>query len=233
MPVTIPPPRVPPCPSADIDAGVIEEARRRQRRRRRRAAATALVVLLAGGAYIAGGGSGGVRSGGRDTSGGSWSSGSVGNGINVTYPRGWHLFAPPVTSLVYPYDRMLLTSYPAATGGDCSPTRAENALPSNGVLIYLFEYSAASGSPVGRPPGSAFPPESAAFKLRSSNFGHYDCWTVPSYLMRFSAAGRLFQVQLALGAGATPSRRAEALRALRSLRARALGRQGDERPSPH
>jgi hypothetical protein len=122
-----------PPPTREMpDAGVIDDARKRQRRRRGRAAAITLAALLAGVAAIVGGGSGGGRGSSLPSAGGAWSSAGVGHGISVSYPSGWHVFGPPLTSLSYPYDRMLLTSYPAATGGDCSPTRAEQALPLHG-----------------------------------------------------------------------------------------------------
>jgi hypothetical protein len=44
---------------------------------------------------------------------------------------------------------------------------------------------------------------------------------VPGYLMRFTAAGRLFQVQVAFGAHASSRSRAQALRILRDIRVRA------------
>jgi hypothetical protein len=160
------------------------------------------------------------------------SSSSLGNGLSVSYPHGWHLFAPPITSLSYPYDRMLITSYPAVTGGDCGPTRAESALPSNGALIYLLEYSGASDSVLEHPMDMAFPAQSTGFRLRRGDLADYECWTVPSYLMRFSAAGRLFQVHLAFGASATANRRAQALRILSSLRVRALAQSISRRAVP-
>jgi hypothetical protein len=153
---------------------------------------------------------------------GPWSSAGIGSGISVSYPRGWHLFKPPLTSLTYPYDRMLLTSYPAAIGGACSPTRAEKALPASGVLIYLFEYSASSGSVFGQPNGTDFPPQSAGFTLERRDLANYECWAVPGYLMRFTAASRRFQAHIAFGAAATASVRAQALLVLRRLRIRGL-----------
>jgi hypothetical protein len=149
----------------------------------------------------------------------SWSSASIGHGISASYPRGWHLFEPPITSLSYPYDRMLLTSYPARTGGDCSPTRAERALPSNGVLVYLIEYSASPGAVLSGPPiGASFPAQSAGLTLKRRDLARYECWTVPGYMLRFSAAGRLFQAHIAFGARATATSRSQALAILSRLR---------------
>src|SRR6202035_2047753 len=137
---------------------------------------------------------------------------SLPHGISVNYPATWHLFPPPDTSLSYPFDRLLITSYPATTGGGgCSPRRAEAALPANGVLISLFEYSASSSGILTRPEAAAFPPKPAAFTLPSRAL-NYECWTVPTYMIRFRADGRLFQVHIALGPRVSASRRVQALR---------------------
>jgi hypothetical protein len=221
-----PRPAVSPTRGTGPDQGVIEEARRRQRHRQRRRLGGAFVAGAAIGAVVwallAGGGAGGGRHGSRDLSSGSTPSYSVGSGITVSYPRGWHLIAPPITSLAYPYDRLLLTSYPAARGGECGPTRAENALPVDGALIFLFEYSTTPGNVFGQPKGMSFPPQSAGVEFHRSDLANYECSTVPNYLIRFRTAGRLFQAQVAFGTHTTHARRAEALRILASLRAQSL-----------
>ena len=148
------------------DQGVIEEARRHQRHRQRRRLGGALVASGVIGALAwalaTGGGTGGGRHGSRDPSSGSTPSYSVGSGITVSYPRGWHLIAPPITSLAYPYDRLLLTSYPATRGGDCGPTRAENALPADGALIFLLEYSTTPGASSANPKACPSHPKAPA-----------------------------------------------------------------------
>ena len=205
---------------------MIEEARRHQRRRRTRGLGGVLIAGAAIGAVLwallAGGGAGDGGHGSRKPSSGSTPSYSIGSGITVSYPRGWHLIAPPITSLAYPYDRLLLTSYPAARGGECGPTRAENVLPADGALIFLFEYSSTPGSVFGQPKGMSFPPQSAGIEFHRSDLANYECSTVPNYLIRFRTAGRLFQAQVAFGAHATHARRAQALRILTSLRAQPL-----------
>ena len=209
------------------DDGLIEEARRRQRRRQRRGLCAALLALGATGGLLwgllAAGGSGGAGHGSASLSADTSPSYSVGEGIRVSYPHGWHLTRAPITSLAYPYDRMLLTSYAALGGGECGPTRAENSLPPGGALIFLSEYSATSASVFAEPRGIAFPPQSSGFRLVRSELRNYECSTVPSYIVPFKAAGRLFQAQLAFGASATQARRAEALRILAGLRVQPLG----------
>jgi hypothetical protein len=209
-------------PAARPDAGVIEDARRRRRRRHGRLAAVALVALVAAIAALGGSGSGGGAAGAPAATGGLGPRASVGNGISVSLPHGWHLLAPPITSLSYPLDRMLLTSYPARRGGDCAPTRAAAALPPTGALIYLLEYGATAGTPLSRPSGMAFPPQPRTFALRAGDRANYECWTTPTYLLRFRAAGRLFQLQVALGARVAVARRAQVLRILDSLKIQML-----------
>jgi hypothetical protein len=205
----------PPRPDARApDSGLIDDARNRQRRRRT-GVAMVLAAMLAASAYLAGGSSGG-RHLKPTVSGGVWPRASLPHGLSVRYPAGWHVFPPPDTSLSYPFDRVLITSYPTATGGGgCSPRRAEAALPANGALIYLFEYSTSS-SFFTSPGDGGFPPEPAAFTLPGRQL-NYECWTVPSYAIRFQAAGRLFQAQIALGPRVSASRRGEALRVLQSI----------------
>ena len=147
-------------------------------------------MVAVGWALLAGGAGRGRHDSG-DQSSGSAPSYNVASGITVSYPRGWHLIGPPITSLAYPYERLLLTSYPATRGGDCGPTRAENSLPSDGALIYLFEYSTTPGSVFGQPKGMSFPPQSAGIALHRSDLANYECSTVPSYLIRFRTARRL------------------------------------------
>jgi hypothetical protein len=139
-------------------------------------------------------------------------------GLAVSQPGGWHLTAPPVSSLTYPVERLLLTSYPAARGGNCSPERAERDLPAGGALVYLVEYRRSARDPWRGLRRSAFPRRPAQFRLRRSALAGYECWRVPSYLIRFRDADRPFQVHVALGARATAARRAQVLRVLDSLR---------------
>lgn len=176
------------------------------------------LAAVLGLAYFGGGGPGGRHPGTRATTSGRWPNASVGHGIRVSYPPGWHLFTPPITSVAYPLDRLLLTSYPARTGGNCSPTRAENALPANGVLIWLFEYGPTAGTVSTSPHASEFATKPRAFTLPTGDLATYECWLVPSYLERFRAAGRFFQVHIAFGPDVTAPYRSQALRILDSLR---------------
>lgn len=144
-------------------------------------------------------------------------------GIGVRVPAGWHLTAPPITDLGYPTDRLLLTSYAAHAGGNCAPDGAVRELPAGGALAYLLEYASASLR------RRDFPPRPAHLRLRARDLGRYECWRRPSYLIRFRASGRPFQLHVVLGPHASGARRAQVLRALDSLRIAALPKQASAR----
>ncbi len=139
-------------------------------------------------------------------------------GISVSQPAGWHRIAPPLTSVTFPVDRLLLTSYPAAGGGSCGPDRAARALPPGGALVYLMEYRPRVGDAWPGLRRRDFPPRPEHFALLRRARATYECWRVPSYLIRFRDAHRPFQLHVALGPRATPARKAQVLRVLDSLR---------------
>jgi hypothetical protein len=143
---------------------------------------------------------------------------AVPGGLSLRVPAGWRLRRPPITALSAPTERLLLTSGPAPRGGNCGPDAAESRLPPGGALLYLFEYRSRAGSVWDGLKPSAFPPRPAHARLRARDLGRYECWRVPSYLLRFRAAGRAFQLHVAFGPRATAARRAEVLRAIDSLR---------------
>jgi hypothetical protein len=182
-----------------------------------------LVLAIAATIVLAGCGGHGAPAGQRRA--------SLGAGISIAVPRGWHAAGSRITALVYPVDRLLLTSYRARRGGNCAPDRAEQELPANGVLAYLFEYRPRVGkvwpSSFRR---SEFPQRPAHFKLSRRAFGHFECWRVASYVIRFRAAGRPFQLHVAFGPRAGAVRRAALLRALDSLR---IARIAPPPPDPY
>jgi hypothetical protein len=134
---------------------------------------------------------------------------AIGPGLTAEVPAGWALH-PGLQGT--PIQRMLLTSYRtrAAGAGPCGPGSAARDLPAHGVLIQLLEYER-------RVRPSAFPARPQHFVLRRRDRATFECWGIPSYLLRFREDGRAFQIHVALGrrAGATARRRA--LRVLDSL----------------
>ncbi|MHB1536986.1 MAG: hypothetical protein ACYCUM_08760 [Solirubrobacteraceae bacterium] len=207
------PSAVAPTGDADPHGDVIKDARQRQRRRRRGYVLVVLAALLLAALAVSGGGGGGAAGRARGANGHRFI--GAGNGISVRVPRGWHLYRPPITSTTYPHDRLLLTSYPTRTGGQCGPSRAERALPAGGALVYLIEYARA-------PAGTSFPPQSRGVELPAGGPLDYECSAAPSYIVRFGASGRFLQATVAFGGDATASRRAEAMRVLAELRVRSL-----------
>lgn len=143
---------------------------------------------------------------------------NLGGAMSTIRLPGWHLTMPRISAVSYPAERLLLTSYPTRRGGDCGPDSAEHDLPADGALIYAFEYRRQAGSPWAGLRRADFPPRPAHFALRKHALGRYECWRVPSYLIRFRAAGRPFQVHVALGARASSARRAQVLQILDGLR---------------
>lgn len=172
--------------------------------------AAAGVASLAGGAVV----------GSRADAGGAQASRVTdpAAGLSLVRPADWHLVEPPISSLSFPKERLLLTSYPAKRGGNCGPDRALSALPATGALVYLFEYRPRVGDPWRGLRRSDFPPRPARFSLRRAQLGTYECIHAPSYLIRFRAAARPFQLHVALGERASAARRAQVLRVLDSLR---------------
>jgi hypothetical protein len=142
----------------------------------------------------------------------------AGAGISLHKPPAWKLLTGDIAAVSWPVERLLLTSYRARRGGSCAPDRAERELPADGALVYLFEYRARRGAPLTKVNRRAFPPRPAHFALHRRALGNYECWRVPSYLIRFRDGGRAFQVHVALGGRAGPARRAQVLAALDSLR---------------
>src|SRR4051794_28674480 len=65
---------------------------------------------------------------------------SLGAGISIAVPRGWHAAVSRITELGFPADRLLRTSYREHRGGSCARGHAEEERPADGVLAYLFEY---------------------------------------------------------------------------------------------
>ncbi|MEA2219593.1 MAG: hypothetical protein QOJ35_2219 [Solirubrobacteraceae bacterium] len=190
----------------------------RQRRRAYAIGPAILVALAAIPIALAGCGRTVDRSSASRDAGHAGSRTDAGAGIGVRRPRGWHVVAAPVSALSYPSERLLLTSYPTRRGGDCGPDRAERDLPPDGALVYLLEYRPRLGAVWAHLQRRAFPPRPAHFALRRRDLATFECWRVPSYLIRFRAADRPFQLHVALGAGATARRRAQVLRVLDGLR---------------
>ncbi|HKU57686.1 MAG TPA: hypothetical protein VJP41_11765 [Gaiellaceae bacterium] len=130
-------------------------------------------------------------------------------GLAVRLPPRWHATATALTPVGYP--QLAIASYPLPRGDrgadGCEPRSALDRLPADGVFIFAWEFP-------GTKPGKGFPRQPRHFRL--THFARYECLG-PSYLLRFQAAGRYFQVHVVFGKRATLRTRRLALRTLDSL----------------
>jgi len=130
-------------------------------------------------------------------------------GVSVRLPPGWHATASALTPVRYP--QFAFASYPLPAGDrgadGCEPKAALDGLPASGVFIFAWEFPRSGAT-------RAFPRRPRHFRL--GHFGRYECLG-PSYLLRFRAAGRYFQVHIVLGKQASRRMRGLALHALDSL----------------
>lgn len=139
-------------------------------------------------------------------------------GISITLPDGWHAGTGPVTGLLDPRERMVLTSFPIegnVLSRGCSPNGLLRQLPRSGVAALLLEYmhTGARRNLQRRPD---------RFRLGPQRAGPFDCFTpqptANARLFVFSEAGRAFQLLVAVGRTATRETRRTAARTLDSIR---------------
>jgi hypothetical protein len=146
----------------------------------------------------------------------------LGAGLSIVVPHGWHV-AFGLTGLAEPNERFTLASFPPRRPPnpalECGPTRAVAAIPADGALALVLEYP--TTGVWSRP---SFPPEPKRFVLPDSPPAPYECFG-RGWLLRFRAAGRSFQVMVALGRHAARNR-ARLLAALTSLDIDANRRSG-------
>lgn len=140
------------------------------------------------------------------------------NHVSVRYPPTWFATAQPLTLVTGPSQAIAIASYrlptsPAGSDG-CQPKAALTRMPSNGAFIFGWDYGALASLGASR---RDFPPEPVRFKL--VGFARYECMG-PSYMVRFRAGGRAFQIHVYLGREARPATRAVVLRILDTFRAR-------------
>jgi hypothetical protein len=160
-----------------------------------------LVVVLA----LAGCGSSGWR---------TWQ----GRGVSVRIPRGWHATGTRLTPVTWPVQFLAVASYPLPAddrGADgCEPKAAVDRLPADGAFLFGWEYAGAPDGPIRK---ADFPLRPHRFQL--VHLGRYECLD-HSYLIRFRASGRYFQLHVLLGRHASTQTRKLTLRVLDSLAVR-------------
>ena len=124
-------------------------------------------------------------------------------GISVRYPPSWFATARPLTPVTSPGQALAVASYPLprsnARANGCEPKEALDRMSPAGAFVFGWEYGDLSARAGIRP--RDFPPRPEHFKLRG--FAPYECLG-PSYMLRFSDAGRAFQVHRGQGRGPKP-----------------------------
>ncbi|HXF37234.1 MAG TPA: hypothetical protein VNO17_08650 [Actinomycetota bacterium] len=136
--------------------------------------------------------------------------GEEGTGISIETPQGWTFREDPLQIDMWPRILFAVGTYPFPPGGDCAPTDALEALPPDGMLLWVSESRDVH-------PGS-FPPRPSRFELDPRSLANYECsgdW--PTYLTSFRDGGRFFYAQVAFGPAASDALREEVLRSLDSL----------------
>lgn len=141
-----------------------------------------------------------------------------GRGVTVRIPRGWHATRARLTPVTWPVQFLAVASYPLPAGDrgadGCEPKAAVDRLPAGGAFLFGWEYA---GTPDGTVRRADFPSRPRRFSL--VHLGRYECLD-HSYLIRFRAGGRAFQVHVLFGRRASERTRALALRVLDSLTVR-------------
>jgi hypothetical protein len=141
---------------------------------------------------------------------------TLGAGLSIRLPGGWHLISRRLTDVASPVQRLAVTSFvlprrPPVDG--CDPMMAVRRMPDNGAFLFIWEYAGATR--FSRHAAMRFSQRPARFRLGFVSYGSPGVTTMAGAMFR--EHGRVFQVQLYLGAHATRRRRAALLAMLDSL----------------
>jgi hypothetical protein len=136
------------------------------------------------------------------------------NGVAVQAPEGW-TYTSAVSGPAEPAALFAIGTGPIPAGGDCAPTAAIRALPENGVLLWVLEYTSPENS-------YEFPPRPTGLEM-GPLLGPFECIGERTHLLVFRQAGRFFQVHVIFGPAAPAALRAAAAAALSSLRVEQRG----------
>lgn len=142
-----------------------------------------------------------------------------GDHLSVRYPPAWTATTRPLTAVSSPGQALAIGSYhfPANVAGadGCEPKEALDAIPPDGAFIFGWDYGQLPQTELRKD----FPPQPHHFKLTA--LANYECMG-HSYMLRFQAAGRAFQIHIYLAPKATAATRATVLRILDSFHANKL-----------
>ena len=144
-------------------------------------------------------------------------------GFSATFPDGWHLADKPLTKIVVPREVLALANYPLPSGdmggGLClAAKRVLQAMPADGVVIWLLEYRPLRGDVWADLPRSRFPLRPDRYTLTRAELRPGVCDAPLGLSTTFRAADRPFQLWLLAGEKASDAMLGEAGQILSSLR---------------
>lgn len=139
------------------------------------------------------------------------------SGLSVAVPAGWHLTRRPLTRVLSPVQRLVLSSFalrrrPPVDG--CDPLAAIGRLPPTGGYLFVWEYTGATalhGRQLAR-----FPLRPRRFSIGYGPYGGDSSGPLTTTIL-FRQHGRAFQAQLYVGRRAAPRVRAQLAATLNSL----------------
>jgi hypothetical protein len=139
---------------------------------------------------------------------------SVGGGVSVVLPAGWHLTHGKGTSLVEPFPRLSAATFAVRFSRQhcvCDTPRVAD-FPRDGAYLLVFEW------PLPPRDRGKVAAHTTHFHISRSSIRPGDCG--PSDTTLFREAGHGYQVQIYLGPDAPPSARAQIAAILDSWRVR-------------
>lgn len=139
--------------------------------------------------------------------------------VEARIPDGWRALRRPIDGVLYPPQVLAAASYrlivPQHPLG-CHPGKVLAQMPSDGVLLQVFEYAA--HDPLGKPMRVPhLPPHPTSFRYQGATYGPFECAGL-SYKFTFEQGGRAFQAHIWFDRETVePQLRAQALQILNSF----------------
>lgn len=139
--------------------------------------------------------------------------------VEATIPDGWWALQRPIDGVLYPPQVLAAASYRVIVPHHplgCHPGKVLAQMPSDGVLLQVFEY--APHDPRGKPVRVPhLPPRLTSFRYQDATYGPFECAGL-SYNFTFEQGGRAFQAHIWFDRKTVePQLRAQALRILNSF----------------
>jgi hypothetical protein len=131
---------------------------------------------------------------------------SVPAGLSVVVSPGWHVLRGWLSDVTDPAPRLAAASFPARLSRrtcECGFPNVVN-LPRTGAFVFVWEYLHPTRRGLARTPSRPH-----RFHLTTDGKGRNTCYG-PTDEFSFKDAGRVFQVEVYLGPGASAARRGQA-----------------------